>query len=152
MRNPHSLESFREVIDRNVAGDFNLIRLAARRMTENPRSLDGERGVIINTSRFVQFHVLIHSMAAVDGSGAMIAFSTAMAAISGMTLPLARSLGRYGIRCVCIQPGLFNTSEMKDYEDTINLLTKMTPFPRRLGEPEEFASLVEVIVVTIVFL
>ena len=152
MRNPHSLESFREVIDRNVVGDFNLVRLTVRRMTENPRSVDGERGVIINTSRFVLLHVLTHSMAAVNGSGAMIAYSTAMAAISGMTLPLARSLGRYGIRSVCIQPGLFNTSEMKEYEDTINLLTRMTPFPRRLGEPEEFASLVEVSIAILVFL
>ena len=91
-------------------------------------------------------------MAAVDGSGAMIAYSTAMAAISGMTLPLARSLGRYGIRCVCFQPGLFNTSEMKEYEDTVNLLTRMTPFPRRLGDPEEFASLVEVSITIFIFL
>ena len=91
-------------------------------------------------------------MAAVDGSGAMIAYSTAMAAISGMTLPLARSLGRDGIRCVCIQPGLFNTSEMKEYEDTVNLLTRMTPFPRRLGDPEEFASLVEVSITIFIFL
>ena len=144
MRNPHSLESFREVIERNVVGDFNLIRLAVKLMIGNPRSIDGERGVIINTSRLILFYILTHSMTAVDGSGAMIGYSTAMAAISGMTLPLARSLGRYGIRCVCIQPGLFNTSEMKDYEDTINVLTKMTPFPRRLGEPEEYASLVEV--------
>ena len=55
MRNPHSLESFREVIDRNVVGEFNLVRLEVRRMTENPRSVDGERGVIINTSRFANF-------------------------------------------------------------------------------------------------
>ena len=74
----------------------------------------------------------------------MIAYSTAMAAVSGMTLPLARSLGRYGIRCVCVQPGLFDIPEVSDYEDTINVLAKMTPFPRRLGDPEEFANLVEV--------
>lgn len=74
----------------------------------------------------------------------MIAYSTAMAAVAGMTLPLARSLGRYGIRCVCIQPGLFDIPEVRDYEDTINVLAKMTPFPRRLGDPEEFANLVEV--------
>ena len=79
----------------------------------------------------------------------MIAYSTAMAAVSGMTLPLARSLGRYGIRCVGIQPGLFAIPEIRDYEDTINVLAKMTPFPRRLGDPEEFAQLVEVRVMTV---
>lgn len=90
------------------------------------------------------FSAIESSIAAVNGSGAMIAYSAAMAAVSGMTLPLARSLGRYGIRCVGIQPGLFAIPEIRDYEDTINVLAKMTPFPRRLGDPEEFAQLVEV--------
>lgn len=65
-----------------------------------------------------------------------------MAAISGMTLPIARALGRYGIRCVGIQPGLFDIPEVQDYADTISVLSKMSPFPRRLGSPEEFAKLV----------
>lgn len=67
-----------------------------------------------------------------------------MAGISGMTLPLARALGRFGIRVVSILPGLFDTPEMKEYEDTVMVMSKMTPFPRRLGVPEEFAHLVEV--------
>lgn len=61
-----------------------------------------------------------------------------------MTLPLARALGKYGIRCVGIQPGLFNIPDVRDYADTINILSKMAPFPRRLGTPEEFATLVHV--------
>lgn len=84
------------------------------------------------------------SISAINGSGYQVAYSTAMAAISGMTLPIARALGRYGIRCVGIQPGLFDIPEIQDYADTISVLSKMSPFPRRLGSPEEFAKLVVV--------
>lgn len=73
-----------------------------------------------------------------------MAYSCAMAGISGMTLPLARALGRFGIRVVTILPGLFDTPEIKEYEDTVMVMSKMTPFPRRLGVPKEFAHLVEV--------
>lgn len=74
-----------------------------------------------------------------------MAYSCAMAAIAGMTLPLARALGRFGIRSVSILPGLFDIPEVKDYEDTVTVMSKMTPFPRRLGAPEEFARIVEVV-------
>ena len=67
-----------------------------------------------------------------------------MAAIAGMTLPLARAFGRYGIRCVGILPGLFDIPEVQDFSDTYNVLSKMAPFPRRLVTAEEFARLVEV--------
>ncbi|KAM7458485.1 hypothetical protein BLSTO_00751 [Blastocystis sp. subtype 1] len=133
---PHSLSAFRSVIESNVVGDFNVVRLVAKGMVENVRGKDDERGVIINTS----------SISAINGSGAQVAYSCAMAGISGMTLPLARALGRFGIRVVSILPGLFDTPEMKEYEDTVMVMSKMTPFPRRLGVPEEFAHLVETIV------
>ena len=67
-----------------------------------------------------------------------------MAAISGMTLPLARALGRFGIRCVGIQPGLFDIPDVRDYADTLSVMSKMSPYPKRLGTPEEFAHLVNV--------
>lgn len=85
-----------------------------------------------------------HSMSAINGSGYQVAYSTAMAAIAGMTLPIARAVGRYGIRCVGIEPGLFDIPEVQDFEDTVNILSKMIPFPRRLGTPDEYAKLVNV--------
>ena len=104
-----------------------------------------ERGVIINTSRFSVIDIpVINSVSAVNGSGAQVAYSTAMAAIAGMTLPLARGLGRYGIRCVGVEPGLFEIPLIQAYEDTVNILSKLTPFPQRLGKPEEYAQLIEV--------
>lgn len=142
----HSLEGFQEIMERNVSGDFNVIRLAAREMLHNKLVEEGERGVIINTSRYHSFMELNPSISAINGSGYQVAYSTAMAAISGMTLPLARALGRYGIRCVGIQPGLFDIPEVRDYADTYSVLSKMTPFPRRLGTPEEFAKLVDVLI------
>ena len=87
---------------------------------------------------------LIHSIAAVNGSGAQVAYSTAMAAIAGMTLPLARGLGRSGIRCVGVEPGLFEIPLIQAYEDTVNILSKLAPFPQRLGKPEEYAHLIGV--------
>lgn len=83
-------------------------------------------------------------MSAINGSGYQVAYSTAMAAIAGMTLPIARAVGRYGIRCVGIEPGLFDIPEVQDFEDTVNILSKMIPFPRRLGTPDEYAKLVNV--------
>ena len=74
----------------------------------------------------------------------MVGYCAAMGAISSMTLPLARYLGRSGIRCVDIQSGLINTPDAKTYEDTVNVLSHMSPFPKRLGEPEEYAQLVYV--------
>lgn len=93
------------------------------------------------------FVALLTSISAKNGSGAQVAFSVAMAAIAGMTLPLARSLGRQGIRCIGIEPGLFNIPQAQAYEDTVNILSKLTPFPQRLGKPEEFAQLVAVLVI-----
>ena len=141
----HSLEGFRKTLERNVIGDFNLIRLAAKEMLSNRPSEEGERGVIINTSRFFFLFLLFISITAIDGSGYQVSYSTAMAAIAGMTLPLARAFGRYGIRCVGILPGLFDIPEVQDFSDTYNVLSKMAPFPRRLGTAEEVARLVEVI-------
>ena len=87
---------------------------------------------------------LIASLAATSGSGVMVGYCAAMGAISSMTLPLARYLGCSGIRCVDIQSGLINTPEAQTYEDTVNVLSHMSPFPKRLGEPEEYADLVYV--------
>ena len=142
----HSLDLFVNVINKNVIGYFNMVRLVSQRMVSNSKSLSEERGVIINTSRYFQtFWLLVFSISAVNGSGAQVAYSTAMAAIAGMTLPLARALGRYGIRCVGVEPGIFEIPLIKAYEDTVNILSKLTPFPQRLGKPEEFAHLIGVV-------
>lgn len=141
----HSLDLFVNVLNKNVIGYFNMVRLVSQSMLSNAKSLSEERGVIINTSRCFLIEIpVIHSISAVNGSGAQVAYSTAMAAIAGMTLPLARGLGRYGIRCVGVEPGLFEIPLIQAYEDTVNILSKLTPFPQRLGKPEEFAQLVEV--------
>ena len=96
----HSLDLFVNVLNKNVIGYFNMARLVSQSMLSNAKLMSEERGVIINTSRFSVIDIpVINSVSAVNGSGAQVAYSTAMAAIAGMTLPLARGLGRYGIRC-----------------------------------------------------
>ena len=141
----HSLDLFVNVLNKNVIGYFNMVRLVSQSMLSNAKLMSEERGVIINTSRFSVIDIpVINSISAVNGSGAQVAYSTAMAAIAGMTLPLARGLGRYGIRCVGVEPGLFEIPLIQAYEDTVNILSKLTPFPQRLGKPEEYAQLIEV--------
>jgi len=133
----HALDAFRRVIDVNLVGTFNMIRLAAEAMAANEPNAAGERGVIVNTA----------SVAAFDGQMGQVAYAASKAGIAGMTLPIARDLARSGIRVMTIAPGIFETPMMAGMAaDVQEALGKMVPFPSRLGKPEEFAMLVGQIV------
>uniref|UniRef100_A0A673Y9R4 3-hydroxyacyl-CoA dehydrogenase type-2 n=1 Tax=Salmo trutta TaxID=8032 RepID=A0A673Y9R4_SALTR len=122
---PHSLEDFTRVITVNIAGTFNVIRLAVGEMGKNEPDADGHRGCIINTA----------SVAAYDGQVGQAAYSASKGGIVGMTLPIARDLAPMGIRVVTIAPG--------QYTHTVqSFLARQVPFPSRLGDPAEFAHLV----------
>lgn len=134
---PHALASFKRVIDINLVGTFNMIRLATAAMNRNEPTTDGERGVIVNTA----------SVAAFDGQMGQAAYAASKAGIVGMTLPIARDLSRNGIRIMTIAPGIFETPMMAGMTPEVQeALGKMVPFPPRLGKPDEFASLVAQIV------
>ncbi|WP_114395682.1 SDR family NAD(P)-dependent oxidoreductase [Oleisolibacter albus] len=130
---PHSLDLFRTVIDVNLVGSFNLLRLAADAMaTLDPVTADGERGVIINTA----------SVAAFDGQIGQAAYAASKGAVHAMTLPVARELARSGIRVCTIAPGLFLTPMMLGLpQEAQDSLGKQVPFPSRLGRPQEYAAL-----------
>jgi NAD(P)-dependent dehydrogenase (short-subunit alcohol dehydrogenase family) len=134
---PHDLARFARVINVNVIGTFNMIRLAADAMAKASPSAAGERGVIVNTA----------SVAAFDGQIGQAAYSASKGGIVGMTLPIARDLSRNGIRVCTIAPGIFETPLLaglpKDAQDSLG---KQVPFPSRLGRPAEFAQLVKSIV------
>lgn len=134
---PHNLGSFKRVIDINLIGTFNMIRLAATKMQENTQNKFQERGVLINTA----------SVAAFDGQIGQAAYSASKGAIVGMTLPIARDLSSSGIRVMTIAPGLFETPLFARLPDEAKeALGKMTPFPQRLGYPEEYAHFVQSII------
>lgn len=129
---PHNLEVFSFVIKVNLIGSFNVIRLASTLMSAGTPNAEGERGVIVNTA----------SVAAFDGQIGQAAYSASKGGIVGMTLPIARELARFGIRCVTIAPGLFDTPLMQMLPDEAKRsLGEQVPFPPRLGRPEEFAAL-----------
>jgi NAD(P)-dependent dehydrogenase (short-subunit alcohol dehydrogenase family) len=128
----HRLESFVRVIQVNLVGTFNMIRLAAQAMERNAAPPSGERGVIVNTA----------SIAAWDGQIGQAAYSASKGGIVGMTLPIARDLARSGIRVVTIAPGLFHTPLMDGLPAEVQeSLGRSVPFPPRLGRPDEFAAL-----------
>lgn len=136
-KGPHSLESFQKVIDINLIGTFNMIRLVAEKMQSNDPTEDGERGVIINTA----------SVAAFDGQIGQAAYSASKGAVAGMTLPIARDLSSSGIRVMTIAPGLFETPLFAQLPEEARVaLGKMTPFPQRLGYPAEYAQLAQNII------
>jgi NAD(P)-dependent dehydrogenase (short-subunit alcohol dehydrogenase family) len=129
---PHALSNFKRVIDINLVGTFNMIRLAAEAMNRNEPNADGERGVIVNTA----------SVAAFDGQMGQAAYAASKGGIVGMTLPLARDLARSGIRVMTIAPGIFETPMIAGMPPEVQeALGKMVPFPSRLGRPNEFAAL-----------
>ena len=134
---PHTLDHFARVININLVGSFNLLRLAANEMQKNTPNADGERGVVINTA----------SVAAYDGQIGQAAYAASKAGVVGMTLPVARELARFGIRIVTIAPGLFETPMMAALpKEAQESLGKSVPFPPRLGRPSEFALLAQQIV------
>jgi NAD(P)-dependent dehydrogenase (short-subunit alcohol dehydrogenase family) len=129
---PAKLEEFTRVIQVNLIGTFNCIRLAAALMAKTPPSADGERGVVVNTA----------SVAAFDGQIGQAAYSASKGGIVGMTLPVARDLAELGIRVVTIAPGIFDTPLLATLPEAVRAsLGKQVPFPQRLGRPEEFAAL-----------
>lgn len=129
---PHDLDDFMKVLQVNLAGTFNVIRLVADAMSTAAAGQDGERGVIINTA----------SAAAFDGQIGQAAYSASKGGVAAMTLPIARELARYGIRVVTIAPGLFLTPMMGSLPEAAReSLSQQVPFPSRLGDPSEFAAL-----------
>ncbi len=134
---PHSLESFSKVVQVNLIGTFNVIRLAAEAMAKNEPTEGRERGVIVNTA----------SVAAFDGQIGQVAYSASKGGVAAMTLPVARELARHGIRVVAIAPGIFETPMLAGLpESARESLGKQALFPQRLGRPEEFAALVRHII------
>jgi NAD(P)-dependent dehydrogenase (short-subunit alcohol dehydrogenase family) len=131
---PASLTDFRRVIEISLCGTFNLLRLAAEVMQSNAVDAEGQRGVIVTTA----------SIAAFDGQVGQVAYAAAKGGVAALTLPAARELGRWGIRVVCIAPGVFDTAMMQAAPAELReSLVSQTPFPARLGRAEEFAALVE---------
>jgi 3-hydroxyacyl-CoA dehydrogenase / 3-hydroxy-2-methylbutyryl-CoA dehydrogenase len=136
-RGPHDLEVFSNVVQVNLIGTFNALRLAATAMTNNEPDDGGERGVCLNTA----------SIAAFDGQIGQVAYSASKGGIVGLTLPAARDLAGRGVRVVTIAPGLFDTPLLAALpQEQREALGEGIPFPSRLGRPEEYASLVAEIV------
>ncbi len=133
---PQALDDFRRVIEVNLIGSFNVIRLAGASMMGSPT--DGEeRGVIINTA----------SVAAFEGQIGQAAYSASKAGVAGITLPIAREFAEHKIRVMTIAPGLFHTPMFESLPpDAVASLGSQTPHPSRLGKPEEYAALVAHIV------
>jgi NAD(P)-dependent dehydrogenase (short-subunit alcohol dehydrogenase family) len=130
---PLPLDAFRRVIEVNLIGSFNVMRLAAAEMSSLEPLADGERGIIVSTA----------SAAAYEGQIGQAAYSASKGGIVALTLPAARELARYGVRVVAIAPGLFDTPMLQGLAQNIrDGLAASVPFPNRLGRPEEYAALV----------
>jgi NAD(P)-dependent dehydrogenase (short-subunit alcohol dehydrogenase family) len=130
--NPAPLEDFERVIRVNLIGTYNVIRLAAARIAKLEPLADGERGVMLCTA----------SVAAYDGQVGQEAYSASKGGLVGMTLPLARDLAQWGVRVVTVAPGLFLTPLMQQLPPEVQQsLAASIPFPKRLGQPAEFAAL-----------
>lgn len=134
---PFDLNMFKFVLDVNLSGTFNVIRLCAQEMSEMEPDAAGERGVFVNTA----------SVAAFEGQIGQAAYSASKGGVVSMTLPIARELARYGMRVMTIAPGLFNTPMLAALpDDAKKSLGAQVPYPSRLGEPSEFALLAKQIV------
>jgi len=134
---PVPLGDFARMINVNLLGTINCLRLAAWAMTQNQPNAAGERGVCVNTA----------SVAAYEGQVGQVAYSASKGGVVGLTLPVARELARFGIRVMTIAPGLFNTPMLAALpEEAKASLSASVPFPPRLGEPAEYADLVAFIV------
>ncbi len=134
---PHDLDAYRKVIEVNLIGTFNVLRLSAAAMAQTEPMADGERGVVINTA----------SVAAYEGQVGQVAYASSKGGVLGMTLPAARDLTSVGVRVVTIAPGTFDTPLLASLPDKVrDALAAGIPFPRRLGQPAEYAQLVASIV------
>ena len=134
---PTPLRSFAKVIEVNLLGTINVLRCAAGAMLTNEPAADGERGVCVNTA----------SIAAFEGQVGQVAYAASKAGVVGLTLPVARELAPRGVRVVTIAPGLFETPMMAGLPEAARQsLSGTVPYPARLGDPAEYADLVEHIV------
>ena len=134
---PMPIEEFRRVIEVNLVGTFNMIRLAAAEIVKLDPLEDGERGVMVCTA----------SVAAFDGQVGQEAYAASKGGLVSLTLPLARDLAQFGVRVVTIAPGLFMTPLMAELPQPVQeSLAASIPFPKRLGKPAEFAQLCATIV------
>jgi NAD(P)-dependent dehydrogenase (short-subunit alcohol dehydrogenase family) len=134
---PHHLSTYVQVINVNLIGTFNMVRLAADMMSKGKPNADDERGVIVNTA----------SVAAFDGQIGQAAYASSKGGVVALTLPLARELARFGVRVVTIAPGLFETPMLLGLPQEVqDSLGKTVPFPPRLGKPGEFAAMVRHII------
>jgi len=131
---PHRLDSFMRIVNINLVGSFNMLRLAAEAMIRNTPNELGERGVIISTA----------SVAAYDGQVGQAAYAASKGGVVAMTLPVARELSRHGIRVMTIAPGIMETPMLLGMPQEVqDALGQMVPFPSRLGKPGEYAALVQ---------
>ena len=131
-KGPLALEAFNKVLQINLVGTLNVIRLAVEQMMNNTPGGEGEKGVIVNSA----------SIAAFEGQVGQVAYSASKAGIVGMTLPIAREIADYGMRIVTIAPGIFDTPMMAGLPPAVKEdMAKTVPFPRRLGNPAEFAQM-----------
>lgn len=134
---PHRLSTFFQVVNVNLIGTFNMVRLAAEAMGKRQPNADGERGVIVNTA----------SVAAFDGQIGQAAYACSKGGVVALTLPLARELARSGIRVITIAPGLFETPMLLGLpQDVQAALGAAVPFPPRVGKPSEYAAMIRHIV------
>ena len=130
---PLPLDAFRRVIEVNLVGSFNLLRVAAAEMIALDPLAEGERGIIVSTA----------SIAAYEGQIGQAAYSASKGGIVSLTLPAARELARYGVRVVAIAPGVFETPMVEGLPQNVrDSLAASVPFPSRLGRPAEYAALV----------
>lgn len=129
---PMPIAPFNQVVQINLIGTMNVIRLAAEQMVKNVPNADGEKGVVINTA----------SIAAFEGQFGQAAYAASKAGVAGMTLPIAREFAGYGIRIMTIAPGIFGTPMLGGMSEKLKeSLINMALFPKRLGQPIEFALL-----------
>ncbi|CDW53602.1 3 hydroxyacyl coenzyme A dehydrogenase type 2 [Trichuris trichiura] len=136
-KRPHPLDPFEKLVKVNVIGNFNLVRQSIGLMLERKIDENEERGIIIQVS----------STAAFDGQQGQLAYAAASGALNSMTLPLARDCARFGIRAVTIAPGLFNTPLTSMYPEKVQkFFQRLTPYPPRMGEPSEFAHMVQCVI------
>jgi NAD(P)-dependent dehydrogenase (short-subunit alcohol dehydrogenase family) len=131
-KGPHDLALFRKVVEINLIGTFNVVTLAAQAIAKAEADENGQRGVVINTA----------SIAAFDGQIGQVAYAASKGGVVGLTLPAARDLSTSGIRVVTIAPGIIDTPMLATVSDEFRqALADGIPFPKRLGRPEEYASL-----------
>ncbi|MCC9305809.1 SDR family NAD(P)-dependent oxidoreductase [Kitasatospora sp. RB6PN24] len=132
----HDLDLFRTVIDVNLIGTFNVMRLAAEAIARHEPDGNGQRGLIVNTA----------SIAAFEGQVGQIAYAASKAGVAGMTITAARDLAQYGIRVVTIAPGIVDTPMMAGFGDEVKAgLAASVTFPQRLADPTEYARLVTMV-------